>query len=82
MPGTRRKTILTQTFAALGVSSAFLSALQDIGYQQPTPIQSKSVAKLLDGHDLMGVAQTGTGKTAAFALPLLCLLYTSDAADE
>jgi ATP-dependent RNA helicase RhlE len=71
MPGTRRKTILTQTFAALGVSSAFLSALQDIGYQQPTPIQSKSVALLLDGHDLMGVAQTGTGKTAAFALPLL-----------
>jgi len=62
---------LTQTFAALGVSSAFLSALQDIGYQQPTPIQSKAVAKLLDGHDLMGVAQTGTGKTAAFALPLL-----------
>ena len=71
MPGTRRKTILTQTFAALGISRAFLSALQDIGYQQPTPIQSKSVAKLLDGHDLMGVAQTGTGKTAAFALPLL-----------
>ena len=71
MPGTRRKTILTQTFAALGVSSAFLSALQDIGYKQPTPIQSKSVALLLDGHDLMGVAQTGTGKTAAFALPLL-----------
>lgn len=62
---------MTQTFAALGVSSAFLSALQDIGYQQPTPIQSKAVAKLLDGHDLMGVAQTGTGKTAAFALPLL-----------
>jgi len=62
---------VTQTFAALGVSSAFLSALQDIGYQQPTPIQSKSVALLLDGHDLMGVAQTGTGKTAAFALPLL-----------
>ena len=62
---------MTQTFAALGVSSAFLSALKDIGYQQPTPIQSKSVALLLDGHDLMGVAQTGTGKTAAFALPLL-----------
>ena len=71
MPGTRRKTILTQTFAALGISRAFLSALQDIGYQQPTPNQSKTVAKLLDGHDLMGVAQTGTGKTAAFALPLL-----------
>ena len=71
MPGTRRKTILTQTFAALGISRAFLSALQDIGYQQPTPIQSKSVAHLLDGRDLMGVAQTGTGKTAAFGLPLL-----------
>ena len=71
MPGTRRKTILTQMFAALGISRAFLSALQDIGYQQPTPIQSKSVAHLLDGHDLMGVAQTGTGKTAAFGLPLL-----------
>ena len=62
---------MTQTFAALGVSSAFLSALQDIGYRQPTPVQSKSVAHLLDGRDLMGVAQTGTGKTAAFALPLL-----------
>ena len=71
MPGTRRKTILTQMFAALGISRAFLSALQDIGYQQPTPIQSKSVAHLLDGYDLMGVAQTGTGKTAAFGLPLL-----------
>ena len=58
-------------FAALGISRAFLSALQDIGYQQPTPIQSKSVAHLLDGYDLMGVAQTGTGKTAAFGLPLL-----------
>lgn len=55
----------------LGISRAFLSALQDIGYQQPTPIQSKSIAHLLDGHDLMGVAQTGTGKTAAFGLPLL-----------
>ena len=62
---------MTQTFAALGVSSAFLSALQDIGYQQPTPLQPKAAATLLDGHDLMGVAQTGTGKTAAFALPLL-----------
>ena len=71
MPGTRRKTILTQTFVALGISRALLSALQDIGYQQPTPIQSKSIAHLLDGHDLMGVAQTGTGKTAAFGLPLL-----------
>ena len=71
MPGTRRKTILTQSFAALGISRAFLSALQDIDYEQPTPIQSKSIAHLLDGHDLMGVAQTGTGKTAAFGLPLL-----------
>ena len=62
---------MTQTFAVLGISRAFLSALQDIGYQQPTPIQSKSIAHLLDGHDLMGVAQTGTGKTAAFGLPLL-----------
>ena len=71
MPGPRRKTILTQSFAALGISRAFLSALQDIDYQQPTPIQSKSIAHLLDGCDLMGVAQTGTGKTAAFGLPLL-----------
>ena len=70
---------MTQTFAALGVSSAFLSALQDIGYKQPTPIQSKSVALLLDGHDLMGVAQTGTGKTAAFALPLLQRLHQANA---
>ena len=67
--------ILTQTFSTLGISSVFLSVLRKIGYEQPTPIQSKSITHLLDGHDLLGVAQTGTGKTAAFALPLLQRLH-------
>lgn len=62
---------MISTFDALGISSEFLSLLRDIGYQRPTPIQSKSIPHVLDGQDLLGVAQTGTGKTAAFALPIL-----------
>ena len=66
---------MTQTFSALGISDVFLSVLRKIGYERPTPIQSKSITHLLDGHDLLGVAQTGTGKTAAFVLPLLQRLH-------
>ncbi|MEQ8860314.1 MAG: DEAD/DEAH box helicase [Pseudomonadales bacterium] len=53
------------------MSDALLRALEEIGYQTPTPIQSQAVPHLLAGKDLLGIAQTGTGKTAAFALPLL-----------
>jgi ATP-dependent RNA helicase DeaD len=48
-----------------------MDALKRIGYEQPSPIQAEAIPHLLDGHDLIGTAQTGTGKTAAFALPLL-----------
>ncbi|WP_020406305.1 DEAD/DEAH box helicase [Hahella ganghwensis] len=58
-------------FATLGLSAPILSALKDVGYEQPSPIQAQSIPLLLEGESILGVAQTGTGKTAAFALPLL-----------
>ena len=61
-------------FAALGVSAPVLRALDDVGYETPTPIQSATIPPLVDGRDVVGLAQTGTGKTAAFALPLLSAL--------
>src|SRR5690625_3714086 len=61
-------------FAKLGLSAAVLRALDDAGYETPTPIQVESIPPLLAGEDLLGQAQTGTGKTAAFALPLLSRL--------
>jgi ATP-dependent RNA helicase DeaD len=60
-----------ESFADLGLSSALLQALTEIGYETPSPIQAQCIPILLDGHDLLGMAQTGTGKTAAFALPLM-----------
>ncbi|MBY4677690.1 DEAD/DEAH box helicase [Marinobacterium arenosum] len=60
------------SFSALGLADPLLKALQEIGYETPTPIQNASIPHLLEGRDLLGMAQTGTGKTAAFALPLLC----------
>ncbi|MDR2016052.1 MAG: DEAD/DEAH box helicase [Burkholderiales bacterium] len=59
------------SFADLGLSPELLAALSDLGYEAPSPIQSACVPYLLAGHDLLGMAQTGTGKTAAFALPIL-----------
>ena len=58
-------------FAELGIIEPLCRALADTGYEQPTPIQSQAIPQLLAGHDLLGIAQTGTGKTAAFAVPLL-----------
>ncbi len=58
-------------FAGLKLAQPILRAITDEGYTIPTPIQIKSIPPLLEGRDLLGVAQTGTGKTAAFALPLL-----------
>ena len=59
------------TFSGLNLAPPVLRALADEGYSTPTPIQTKAIPPLLGGSDLLGVAQTGTGKTAAFALPLL-----------
>ncbi len=62
------------SFASLGLSRPLLHALESEGYRTPTPIQAAAIPPLLEGHDLLGCAQTGTGKTAAFSLPLLQLL--------
>jgi ATP-dependent RNA helicase RhlE len=62
------------TFEALGLINPLLRALADENYAHPTPIQEKAIPHLLQGRDVLGLAQTGTGKTAAFALPLLQLL--------
>ena len=58
-------------FDSLGLPEPMLHALRDVGYERPTPIQAACIPPLLAGRDLLGVAQTGTGKTAAFVLPLL-----------
>ena len=62
------------SFAALGLSDAIVAALNDVGYERPSPIQAEAIPILLSGADLLGQASTGTGKTAAFALPILSRL--------
>src|SRR3954468_779582 len=59
------------TFAELGLSKPLLDALSHLGYERPTPIQEQTIPALLEGRDVIGQAQTGTGKTAAFGLPML-----------
>ncbi|PWC17805.1 DEAD/DEAH family ATP-dependent RNA helicase [Brenneria corticis] len=59
------------TFAELGLSAPIINALTDLGYEKPSPIQAECIPHLLSGRDVLGMAQTGSGKTAAFALPLL-----------
>jgi ATP-dependent RNA helicase DeaD len=63
--------IVNMTFKDLNLPSEILQALEKVGYEKPSPIQAESIPLLLEGHDLLGQAQTGTGKTAAFALPML-----------
>ena len=62
------------TFADLGLEGAILKALDDVGYETPSAIQMQTIPPLLEGRDVVGLAQTGTGKTAAFALPILARL--------
>jgi ATP-dependent RNA helicase RhlE len=59
------------SFSELGLAAAILKALGEKGYSAPTPIQAKAIPRILAGSDLLGIAQTGTGKTAAFALPIV-----------
>ena len=61
-------------FRALGLGANILQAIQDAGYTEPTPIQAAAIPLVIEGHDLIGIAQTGTGKTAAFTLPMLVKL--------
>ena len=67
------------SFESLGLAPALLRALAEQGYANPTPIQAGAIPVVLEGHDLLAAAQTGTGKTAAFALPLLHKLATAGA---
>ena len=62
---------MTTTFEGLGLATPLLRALSDAGYREPTPIQAQAIPHVLAGRDVQGIAQTGTGKTAAFALPIL-----------
>ena len=63
------------TFEQLNLSKPVLKALAPLGYKNPTPIQEQAIPIVLEGHDLLGCAQTGTGKTAAFSLPIIQLLH-------
>src|SRR4030095_12906780 len=63
------------TFADLGLSDELLRAVDDSGYGEPTPIQRAVIPSVLMGKDLIGIAQTGTGKTAGFVLPMLDILH-------
>ena len=62
-------------FSQLGLADPVLQALADEGYETPPPIQAQAIPAVLNGADLLGIAQTGTGKTAAFALPLLTRIF-------
>ena len=73
MPATETVTAFDQ----LPLADAVLRAVSDIGYETPSPIQARSIPHLLEGRDILGLAQTGTGKTAAFALPMLSRIDVS-----
>src|SRR4029077_10629731 len=64
-------------FRALHLSPQILQAVRDSGYTEPTPIQIAAIPLVLAGHDVIGIAQTGTGKTAAYVLPILMKLAES-----
>ena len=66
------------TFNELGLSAALLETLAKLNYQQPTPIQEAAIPAILKGNDILGIAQTGSGKTASFALPVLMNLQRSE----
>src|SRR6201982_3977714 len=66
-------------FSKLGLSSPMLDGVKAMGYSEPTPIQLRAIPLVLEGRDVIGSAQTGTGKTAAFALPILSRLGPHEA---
>lgn len=70
-----------KTFKELGIIDSLCEACTDLGYKNPTPVQREAIPHALQGRDLIGLAETGSGKTAAFALPILqgglCLLLTN-----
>ena len=70
------------TFADLQIHPAVLQAVGDVGYESPSPIQSATIPAMLEGSDVVGLAQTGTGKTAAFAIPILSKIDTDSRATQ
>ena len=70
-PGRAQEIVITTPFDLLGLSAELLRAVAEHGYTEPTPIQTQAIPVILAGRDLLGAAQTGTGKTAGFTLPLL-----------
>ncbi|NGY05169.1 DEAD/DEAH box helicase [Solimonas terrae] len=70
--------VVSLSFRDLALSPEVLAALESVGYETPSPIQAQTIPHLLDGRDVLGQAQTGTGKTAAFALPILSRLELSN----
>ncbi|MDX1301710.1 DEAD/DEAH box helicase [Photobacterium sp.] len=66
------------SFQALGLNSQLVDAVTELGFNTPTPVQQQAIPQVLEGHDIMAGAQTGTGKTAAFALPILDRLLATD----
>src|SRR5882672_11141215 len=69
-------------FSALGLAPEIVSALTALGYEEPTPIQQQTIPPLIEGRDLLGQAATGTGKTAAFALPILQRILNEGKSDS
>jgi len=76
MPETNPMKPADLTFASLGLSKPLLQAIEEQGYTEPSPIQAKAIPHVIDGKDVMAAAQTGTGKTAGFTLPILHRLST------
>src|SRR5438270_11104960 len=68
----------TTTFAELGLGPDILDALHEVGYEAPSPIQEQAIPPLLEGQDVIGQAQTGSGKTAAFGLPMIQYVEPTD----
>src|SRR5258708_5974131 len=70
MPSSKQ-TSSTDAFSTLGLSDALVATLTSLGYEEPTPVQRETIPLMLAGRDLLAQAATGTGKTAAFALPMI-----------
>ena len=81
-PHTEAETDDAMTFSELGLHDAVVRALKDVGYETPSAIQAATIPLLMEGRDVVGLAQTGTGKTAAFALPILSRLDLTQKAPQ
>ena len=75
-------TFASMTFEQTYLNDNILDALYDMHFEEMTPIQEKCIPQILDGHDVLGVAQTGTGKTAAYLLPILSMLDDGNYPEE